>query len=391
MPRLSRLWISNYRSIGAPVQIAFPVDTPVVLVGENNTGKSNIVRALDLVLGPSWPASHDPDDNEFHERDREKLIKVVAEFDPDSLFGGLYSQVSWQCDSSATPAVTFRGGTGGSGFISNAHRSTCMCVVIEAERNLNYHLSYASRFTLLSRLMHRFHKALTEDQTTRAELEALFAQVRERFNRIQPFAEFTEVLRTRLGEFAQTMTHRLEVDFEAYNPVNFFHALRLHATEGEDRRTLAEMGTGEQQILALSFAYAYATAFHEGVLLVVEEPEAHLHPLAQQWLASRLTRMCDQGLQVLLTTHSAHFLNMLSLPGLVLVRKEAGATAVRQVTADELAAHCIRTGARAARTTPSNVLQFYSSSATTELAEGSSPRASYLLRVRRRQSPCRSC
>ena len=45
--------------------IHFPEKTPVVLVGENNAGKSNIVRALDLILGEMWPKTREPEDHEF--------------------------------------------------------------------------------------------------------------------------------------------------------------------------------------------------------------------------------------------------------------------------------------------------------------------------------------
>lgn len=49
MVRINRLRIKGYRSIGDSIEICFPPDQPVVLVGENNAGKSNIVKALQLV------------------------------------------------------------------------------------------------------------------------------------------------------------------------------------------------------------------------------------------------------------------------------------------------------------------------------------------------------
>jgi putative ATP-dependent endonuclease of OLD family len=359
MARVTRLTVRNYKSIGDQIAIDFPPSAPVVLVGENNAGKSNIVHALDLVLGQAWPGNHEPDDNEFHGRDRSIEVEIAVQFDPADAYGATFTEARWQYNAGRDEPIYFRVLPGLKGhvdyYVSNEIRSSCMCVVIEADRNLNYHLSYASKFTFLSRLMHRFHKALNEDVKTREELQGLFAEVRARFNQIQPFVDFTEMLQHQLGELAQGMTHRLEVDFEAYNPVNFFHALRLHANEGGQRRTLAEMGTGEQQILALSFAYAYASAFHEGVLLVVEEPEAHLHPLAQQWLAKKLAEMCMGGLQVVLTTHSGHFLDVLQLPGIGLVRKHNGRTHLKQLTIDMLIHHCIETGAPADRTTVENI------------------------------------
>jgi putative ATP-dependent endonuclease of OLD family len=130
------------------------------------------------------------------------------------------------------------------------------------------------------------------------------------------------------------------------------------------------MGTGEQQILALSLAYSYASAFHEGMLLVIEEPESHLHPLAQQWLARRLNAMAHDGLQIIVTTHSSHFVNLLSLPNLILVRKNSDGTYVKQLTTQQLVTECIRTGAPSSRTTIENILPFYAANATPEILEG---------------------
>lgn len=373
--RVTKLRVSNFRSIGETIEIQFTPGHPIVLVGENNAGKSNIVRAIDLIMGQNWPGTHDPDDNEFFCRDRNRKITITVDFAENGLFGGKFNRLGWVYDSSDSEKKPFfRAKPGFSGretsFVSNDDRASCICIVIEAERNLAYQLSYSSKYTLMSRLMNRFHKALNDDGETKAELLHLFGEVRTRFNKIQPFVDFTEVLQSRLGEFSGNMTHRLEVDFEAYNPVNFFHALRLQAVEGQECRVLHEMGTGEQQILALSLAYSYAHAFHEGMILVIEEPESHLHPLAQQWLARRLRTMASDGLQLIITTHSSHFVDLLSLPNLVLVRKGEEGTNITQLTTEQLTAECIRTGAPPERTTPENILQFYAANATPEILEG---------------------
>src|SRR5690606_3443818 len=131
-----------------------------------------------------------------------------------------------------------------------------------------------------------------------------------------------------------------------------------------------EMGTGEQQILALSFAYAYARAFHGGIVLALEEPEAHLHPLAQAWLAKKLFEMCEGGLQIVITTHSPHFINLLHLEGLVLLRKVGGATRAVQLTRDDLVHHCIALGSHPERTTADRILSFYQDNATPPVLEG---------------------
>ena len=205
---------------------------------------------------------------------------------------------------------------------------------------------------------------------SRKILEARFADIKTKFREIPEFADFVSGLQEQLDDLVGSMTHKLEVDFEAYNPVNFFHALRLQASEGGATRTLEEMGTGEQQILAMAFAHAYARAFHEGVVLIIEEPEAHLHPLAQQWLAKKLKEMTADGLQTLITTHSPAFVDILGLEGLVVVRKSAGSTSVKQIDRHQLRQRCIEMGVPPARVTVANILPFYAASATREILEG---------------------
>lgn len=82
---LSRLFIKNYRSI-KEIDIPFAKGKNV-LVGRNNAGKSNIIRALDLVLGensPTWAKSDNVTINDFYSwkevTDNKTDLKSVDEF-----------------------------------------------------------------------------------------------------------------------------------------------------------------------------------------------------------------------------------------------------------------------------------------------------------------------
>ena len=49
-----------------------------------------------------------------------------------------------------------------------------------------------------------------------------------------------------------------------------------------------------------------------GELLIIEEPESHLHPAAQRRLVQALARLRSEKVSLLLTTHSDYFLQQLS-------------------------------------------------------------------------------
>jgi putative ATP-dependent endonuclease of OLD family len=260
-------------------------------------------------------------------------------------------------------------------WANNDVRHQCACVVVGADRRLSYELSYTTKWTLLSKVMHSFHEALVADPDRVADLKEQFAQTKEIFGAVAPFALFADELQRQVEEMSSNLEYRLGIDFSAYDPSNFFHALRIFPHQGGEVRTLAELGTGQEQLLALAFAHAYARAFRrvgaepaQGLLLVIEEPEAHLHPLAQQWLAHKLREASQEGIQVVITTHSPAFINVLDLNGLVLVKKIDDATTIVQLSPAELADYCRRKGGAA--TTTETVLPFYAAAATQELMAG---------------------
>ena len=51
----------------------------------------------------------------------------------------------------------------------------------------------------------------------------------------------------------------------------------------------------------------------EGEILIVENPEAHLHPKAQSELAKFLAKVSSCGIQILIESHSDHILNALRI------------------------------------------------------------------------------
>ena len=112
--------------------------------------------------------------------------------------------------------------------------------------------------------------------------------------------------------------------------------------------------------------------------MIIEEPEAHLHPLAQDWLAAELHRFVGDGIQILITTHSPAFLRLLDLEGLVLVRKseEEHSTEVTQLNVQQLVDHC---QAHGGHVDEAGVLAYYEGSATPELKSGFFARAIVLV------------
>ena len=80
MARLKSISIENYRSIGeVPVVISFPEKSPVIFIGENNSGKTNIIRAIEVLFGEFHPKFKKLEDYEHFERNPNNKIIIDAE------------------------------------------------------------------------------------------------------------------------------------------------------------------------------------------------------------------------------------------------------------------------------------------------------------------------
>ncbi len=121
-------------------------------------------------------------------------------------------------------------------------------------------------------------------------------------------------------------------------------------------------------MLALAFAHAYAKSFeNQGLIFVLDEPEAHLHPVAQRWLAKQMYQMAVDGLQLVVSTHSPFFIDMDFLDGLYIVSK-SNQTSVANTNRAKLAEYCRATGAP--RATADKVVPFYAAHSKPEILSG---------------------
>lgn len=76
--KIKRVHIENYRSIKV---LDFEPGPYCVLIGENNAGKSNILRALNLVLGEGWPSERYFSEDDFFNRETDNDIVIQIFFD----------------------------------------------------------------------------------------------------------------------------------------------------------------------------------------------------------------------------------------------------------------------------------------------------------------------
>lgn len=362
--KVSSVIIENYRSINN-ITLNFPDKKPVVLFGPNNAGKSNILSAINRILGERYPTYVEMLDSDYYMRDKIQY--------PTSSIGVVFSSPLYQDRSGRAISQVFvtygtgdnvnenllHDGFGHKLYLSNEQRALCQSYLIDAERNIQGAFNYSSRYSILSKFSRRIHTALSTEH--KQELSEAFEKIKNAFSNTSEFAKFFQEFSKVINGSVKGFVHSLGADFSAYDPNNYAQSLRIYAKENDAVRGFEEFGTGEQQILLMAFIKAYMEVFtSENFVLIIEEPESHLHPLAQKWLKEYLSEMCSSGIQIVISTHSADFIDTDYLEGLVRVYKENGETKIRQLNAEQLCEFCISSGSSPDKTNPQNIISYYS-------------------------------
>lgn len=117
-----------------------------------------------------------------------------------------------------------------------------------------------------------------------------------------------------------TLYHQVRAQMRAFfpgcdlrvSPVDGASAvsLRLRADSRSDFHRPQNVGFGLTQLFPILVALIAA---RRGDLLLIENPEVHLHPRAQQNIGSVIARTVASGVQVIVETHSDHVLNGIRL------------------------------------------------------------------------------
>ena len=106
---------------------------------------------------------------------------------------------------------------------------------------------------------------------------------------------------------------KVRFEFQLPDAAAFVKAGSLQVDDGRTETPLDGKGTGMQRAFALAIVQLWAqysavdTADDKPLILLVDEPETWLHPVAQQRLASALTKIAENQ-QLFVVTHSPYLL-----------------------------------------------------------------------------------
>jgi len=374
--RVSRIRIDNFRSIK---NMDMEVPQVCCLVGPNNAGKSNILLAIQRVLGRDWVSVSSFDEQDVYGHDQSTDVKIQLSFEPGIPFVKYKSsdpvsiktlcfeytrykignekgsrRLEQKCfdEKGKPPMVLAKAPKSGERHqyqplvnIPSEVREAVPLIYIGTSRSLKEHLP-AARYSMLRQLFEDIDRDLHDPAQTIKVQQPDGVEIDvprlERFTKIME--EAVGLLRTesfqqleksikrhalrQLGFDPETDGDKLDLFFSPFDTLDFYKSLDLRAREGKFSISATELGEGVQNALVLAILQAFEERRKQGAILLIEEPEMFLHPQMQRSLYKTLREIAKTN-QVIYTTHSPHFVSVPEYHEVVVVRKGVAGTAVQ--------------------------------------------------------------
>lgn len=358
--KLRKVRIQNFRSIR---DLTLEPRALCALIGGNNSGKSNILRAINLVLGERWPSIRSIDDYDFYGLKTDQDITITVWFDSPlevrgdvgkaTEFTGISFRVTrykrksgshdkgdlrseFVCvDDDGTPVTILRRPDPTKkpypepAGVTNAIREALPAVFIDVDRSASYHLS-GSQWSILGRLLRDVSARLKADTARFAEFRARFDEARKVL-RTPAFEELESKVIEQLR--AHTGMPDVSLVLDDVDPMNIYRSFSVLFRDGTTPTAVdaERMGSGIQSAVVISLLQAYRELRKEDALLLFEEPELFLHPHGRRHLYRLLRDLADGGTQIIYTTHSQDLVDLERLDDVQLVSATpSNGTAVQQ-------------------------------------------------------------
>ena len=371
--KLNHVKINNYRSIKS-MDFSFPESGFLVLVGANNAGKSNVIRAINNILGAEWWSQDKLERHDFYARDPQNEIQISLSFDTGETAGFKKNEEKEEYRA----YVNY--GRGRDYFLSNDFKAKCPCTHLGADRTFDRHMSFYD-WTLLGKIRKTFHQRCA---ALAGQLDAKFQEIVNLFDQVQGFPEFKADFAKFFSDMQADTPLKMAVDFKPFTPSNYFKTMQVLASDPSQGQTdldLEELGEGTRNLALLSLLRSYAVSLRSlgeelGGILAVEEPEIYLHPQSQRNLFRVLREIAASGIQVVVSTHSSCFVDTEFFDSIGLVRKLSDPETVGRQHSDltmvsktRLVAHCRRTGVPSQKTNVQNITEYYKTTSNYRLNE----------------------
>jgi len=324
---IDRLIIKNFRSIE---NLDLAMGTLNALVGPNSSGKSNILKALNIIIGPRWPREDNFEDDDFYNRKKDSPIHIEIRFSqPVSSWKAAVDGFRLTYDGSDLQfvgidknGVTAKDKEKKDVWINSALRDQATMMYLPLERQSSNQVR-ASTWTLYGKLLR--HIAANVDATEQGQFGT---DVESTFSKnIGPHIIEIE---KKLDAYVKEQTGlTLQLKLSIVDPAKLLKDVRPHIVDQKGFEIdIDGEGAGVQSAVSIAIARAYADVTHQPLVLTIEEPELFLHPHGCRHFYRILKDLSQNGIQVVYTTHERCFVRVEEYESVHRVVKKSGKTTV---------------------------------------------------------------
>lgn len=375
--KITRVYIENYRSIK---KLDFSPGNYCVLIGENNAGKSNILKAVNHVLGEMWPTDRTFSEEDFHSQNTANDILIQVYFDEitenwknrckcnvagfelrckaykrktgNKLAGTLTTDFVCidikgnACQYPASPYEEGKKYTGAYYPLSVAKdiREKIPFIYVDVLRDYNKQ-DPSNRWSILRRLLNDINTSLTTDKTMVSVITpsgkvqmtrkaAFELKIKEAYDYLKTdqFIEIEKKIKENsLEQMGIDATEGdLSIRFDTYDPMNVFKNLQLFVDQMGISTTADMVGAGLQSAIVIAIFRTYEEIKKEGAIFAIEEPEVFLHPQKQRYFGNILTKLSGNN-QMFITTHSPTFVRIYKPEEVCLIRRNINSGTIAKI------------------------------------------------------------
>lgn len=364
---ITKLKISNYKSI-ENMTLEF-VEGKNIIVGQNNSGKSNIISAINLLIGEKYPPKRFEDNYYFEDNDSFSIVLQLSNCnDFDKIYLENYKKKTgiYKLENNINSILISTDDLDEKGFksewktsdeiidliASSVHvyvsllskknedsiytltlendkkelikfkffssellSSFITSAIIPSERNLRSEL-VVNNYSWYGKLIKNAWQQMSNEEKTKIDEQN--KSLTEVTNNV------FEGLTNELGKSVKDAIPYNKLEFKLIQDANsdYYKGIKILLDDGY-YSLLDDKGSGIKSLMIIELFKLYCKKYHKySSCLIVEEPEVFLHPQARSVLSKKIDQfLIGNNNQTIITTHSEQFLSNFDIKQLTFISK----------------------------------------------------------------------